>query len=64
MKQFQDKVAEDKLLRKKEAAAILACSVRTIDRIASSGQLPRVKVRGGVRFWYSAVLALAMSGTV
>ena len=49
---------EDRLLRKKEAAAILACSERTIDREASSGRLTRVKVRGGVRFRESEVRAI------
>jgi excisionase family DNA binding protein len=47
---------EGKLLRKKEAAAILACSVRTIDREACSGRLTRVKVRSAVRFRESEVL--------
>ncbi len=48
----------DRLLRKKEAAAALACSERTIDREASSGRLTRVKVRGGVRFRESEIQAI------
>jgi excisionase family DNA binding protein len=45
----------DKLLRKREAAHMLACSLRTIDRDASEGRLTRVKVRGGVRFRLSEI---------
>ena len=37
----------DKLLRKREAAHMLACSMRTVEREASLGRLTRVKVRGG-----------------
>lgn len=48
----------DRLLRKKEAATMLACSERTIDRDASSGRLTRVKVRGGVRFRLSEIQAI------
>jgi excisionase family DNA binding protein len=46
------------LLRKREAAALLACSTRTIDREASCGRLNRVKVRGGVRFRESEIRAI------
>jgi excisionase family DNA binding protein len=46
---------EDRLLRKGEAAAALACSARTIDRLVSLGRLTRVKVLGGVRFRVSEV---------
>ena len=48
----------DRLLRKKEAAEMLACSERTIDRDASCGRLTRVRVRGGVRFRLSEVQAI------
>lgn len=48
----------DRLLRKKEAATMLACSERTIDRDATSGRLTRVKVRGGVRFRLSEIQAI------
>jgi excisionase family DNA binding protein len=41
---------QSQLLRKKDVANMLACSLRTVDREASGGRLPRVKVRGGVRF--------------
>jgi excisionase family DNA binding protein len=58
VKCFESKTGEDRLLRKKDAAAILACSERTIDREASSGRLTRVKVRGGVRFRESEVQSI------
>jgi len=45
----------DKLLRKREVADRLACSVRTVEREVISGNLERVKVRGGVRFRESEV---------
>jgi excisionase family DNA binding protein len=48
----------DRLLRKKEAAALLACSERTVDRDADCGRLTRVRVRGGVRFRLSEVQAI------
>lgn len=38
------------LLNKKEAAAILSVSVRTLDRLRSTGELRAVKVRGAIRF--------------
>jgi excisionase family DNA binding protein len=44
----------DTLLRKKQVAEKLACSPRTVDRLASSGRLTRVKC-GGVRFRASEV---------
>jgi excisionase family DNA binding protein len=45
----------DKLMRKREVAEKLACSLRTVEREASVGRLTRVKVRGGVRFRESEV---------
>jgi excisionase family DNA binding protein len=55
-------VADDRLLRKREAAVALACSPRTIDRLVSLGRLTRVKVLGGVRFRLSQVQALMSGG--
>jgi predicted DNA-binding transcriptional regulator AlpA len=55
------KEIEDRLLRQKDAAAILACSLRTVDRLASSGRLRRV-ICGGVRFRESEVLAIVNGG--
>lgn len=48
----------EKLLRKKEAAAILACSERTVDRLVNLGRLTRVMVLGGVRFRFSEVMGI------
>jgi excisionase family DNA binding protein len=40
----------NRLLNKKEAAARLAVSVRTLDRMRSTGEIQAVMVRGAVRF--------------
>ena len=34
---------DDRLLKKREVAEKLACSLRTVDRLADSGRLTRVK---------------------
>jgi excisionase family DNA binding protein len=47
--------SDDRLLQKKVVAALLACSVRTVEREVQDGRLTRVKVRGGVRFRESEV---------
>ncbi len=47
-----------RLLRKRDVAAMLACSARTVDRLASLGRLTRVKVLGGVRYRMSEVIAI------
>jgi len=52
----------DKLLRKREVAEMLACSLRMVDRLASAGQLTRVKILGGVRFRLSQVVTLMNGG--
>ena len=52
----------DRLLRKAEAAAFLACSARTIDRLVCLGRLTRVKVLGGVRFRMSEVFGIFAGG--
>ena len=57
MTQSQTESANEKLLRKKQVAEALACSPRTIDRLANSGRLTRVKF-AGVRFRESEVLAI------
>ena len=54
----QLQTSNDRLLRKKEAAAMLACSEKTIERDAACGRLTRVRVRGGVRFRFSEVQAI------
>ena len=55
-------VPHDRLLRKWEAAELLACSVRQIDRLASLGQLTRVKVLSMVRFRMSEVFGIIAGG--
>jgi predicted DNA-binding transcriptional regulator AlpA len=55
---------EEFLLRKREVAEKLACSLRTVDRLANCGKLVRVKILGGIRFRSSQVLELMGGGTV
>jgi excisionase family DNA binding protein len=55
--------SNDKLLRKREVAEKLACSLRTVDRLVNAGRLTRVKRLGGIRFRLSQVQSL-MSGGV
>ncbi|MHB1425655.1 MAG: helix-turn-helix domain-containing protein [Gemmataceae bacterium] len=40
----------DRLLTKRQAATLLAVSVRTLDRMRSTGEIQAVRVRGAVRF--------------
>jgi excisionase family DNA binding protein len=51
----------DTLMRKKQVAEKLACSLRTVDRLASSGRLTRVKC-AGVRFRASEVHTIINGG--
>ena len=44
-----------KLLRKREVAERLACSVRTVEREVAHGRLTRVMIRGAVRYRESEV---------
>jgi len=53
--------SNDILLRKKQVAEKLACSLRTVDRLADSGRLTRVKC-AGVRFRASEVQAIIGGG--
>jgi excisionase family DNA binding protein len=52
----------DKLLRKREVAEMIANSLRTVDRIVAEGKLTRVKIRGGVRFRLSEVQTIINGG--
>jgi excisionase family DNA binding protein len=54
--------SNEKLLRKKEVASLLACSTRTIDRLVTLGRLTRVYVLGGIRFRMSQVQAIIEGG--
>ena len=53
---------EEKLLRKKQVAEVLACSLRTVDRLVAAGRLTRVKILGGIRFRWSQVQMLMNGG--
>ena len=55
---MKNEFPSDRLLRKKEAAAMLACSERTLEREVSSRRLTCIKVRGGVRFRFSDIQAM------
>lgn len=50
------------LLRKKQVAEKLACSLRHVDRLVAAGKLTRVKILGAIRFRLSEVLAI-MNGS-
>ena len=52
----------EKLLKKKDVAEMLACSVRTIDRLVVSDGLTRVKVLGATRYKLEEVETLIRKG--
>jgi excisionase family DNA binding protein len=52
----------ENLLRKKDVAKMLACSLRTVDRLVNTGRLTRVKILGGIRFRFSQVQSLMDGG--
>jgi excisionase family DNA binding protein len=58
----QMELVNDTLLRKRQVAEMLACSQRTVDRLASLGRLTRVRILGGIRFRLSQVQALINGG--
>ncbi len=47
------------LINKSVASELLGVSMRTIDRLVSSGELIKVKIRGAVRFRRIEVMNLA-----
>ena len=49
--------APEPLLTKKDVAEVLDVTERTVDTIAAAGELPKIKVRGCVRFAPGAVEA-------
>jgi excisionase family DNA binding protein len=53
---------EDKLLKKRQVAEVLSCSLRTVDRLVKAGRLTRVKILGGIRFRWSQVQMLMNGG--
>jgi excisionase family DNA binding protein len=50
------------LLTKQEAAKLLACSSRMVERLVASGALAKVKIRGAVRFRLSDIEQIVMKG--
>jgi excisionase family DNA binding protein len=52
----------ESLLRKKDVAKMLSCSLRTVDRLVCTGKLTRVKILGGIRFRLSQVQILINGG--
>ena len=42
---------------------MLACSLRTVDRLVNTGRLTRVKILGAIRFRLSEVLAIVNGGS-
>lgn len=54
---------DDRLLKKKDAAQMLACSSRHVDRLVNSGKLTRIKILGAVRFRLSQVQSLINGGS-
>jgi excisionase family DNA binding protein len=54
--------AKLQLVTKQEAAKLLACSCRMIERLVASGALVKVKIRGAVRFRLSDIEQIVMKG--
>jgi excisionase family DNA binding protein len=61
-KQSEADMMSENLLRKKDVAKMLACSLRTVDRLVNAGRLTRVKILGGIRFRLSQVQMLMNGG--
>jgi predicted DNA-binding transcriptional regulator AlpA len=59
---IEDFMTSEKLLRKNQVAGMLACSLRTVDRLVVASSLTRVKILGGVRFRFSQVQTLMKGG--
>ena len=53
---------KDRLLKKEDVVNRLSLCVRTVDRMAASGELEKVKIRGAVRFRESDIVALIEKG--
>jgi excisionase family DNA binding protein len=67
MNKIEPKVVEssgaERLLRKKEVASLLACSIRMVERLVAAGTLTAVKIRGAVRFRLSDVEQIMKGAT-
>ena len=53
---------KDRLVKKKEAADLVGCSTRMVERLVARGKLKRIKVLGAVRFRLSDVIAIVEKG--
>jgi predicted DNA-binding transcriptional regulator AlpA len=62
MKACEPPKVGERLLRKRQVAEMLACSARTVDRLASLGRLTRVRILGGIRFRLSQVQTIIEGG--
>ena len=58
----ENEIPDEKLLRKRQVAEKLACSLRTVDRLVNAGKLNRVRILGGIRFRLSQMLTLMNGG--
>jgi len=56
--------SNDKLIRKKQVAEMLAISLKSVERLVQSGQLTRIKILGAIRFRLSQVLKLMNEGPI
>jgi excisionase family DNA binding protein len=55
---------DERLLRKRQVAEMLACSLRHVDRLVAAGKLTRVKILGAIRFRLSEVLVIMNGSTI
>ena len=61
-KSNEETLNADKLIKKRQVAETLACSVRSVDRLVHAGSLTRVKILGGMRYRLSQVQTLINGG--
>jgi excisionase family DNA binding protein len=54
--------AKLQLVTKQEAAKLLACSCRMVERLVASGALAKVKIRGAVRFRLTDIERIVVKG--
>jgi excisionase family DNA binding protein len=54
--------AKLQLVTKQEAARLLACSCRMVERLVASGALAKVKIRGAVRFRLTDIERIIVKG--
>ena len=53
---------DNKLMTKHDVAEILSTSKRTVERLVASKKLPKISIRGSVRFRLSDVIKLVEEG--